>query len=103
MDAGWFIVLFVMGAIWGYVAYKVILNKGYDKKEAQKWEIIGFFLGIIGVLIALSKPDLNQNQNNNYIQQSAADELKKIKELYDQGILTEAEYNQKRAELLKKI
>ena len=34
---------------------------------------------------------------------SAADELKELKELYDMGILTEEEFNIKKAELLHKL
>lgn len=40
----------------------------------------------------------NDNVNNNY---SNADELKKYKELFDSGAITEEEYNKKKKELLK--
>ena len=50
MEWLWIIGAIVWGAIWGFVAYSIVLNRGYPKEEANKWEFVGFFLGIIGVI-----------------------------------------------------
>ena len=97
----WIIAAVIWGAIWGYIAYSIILKRGYDKKEAQKWEFIGFFLGFIGVILALTKPDLTvqQNMNMQQPQQTNADVLLKYKQLLDSGAITQQEFDMKKREL----
>lgn len=48
-------------------------------------------------------PQGNQQPNNQQSvnSQSVADELRKFKELYDQGVLTEEEFQAKKEQLLK--
>lgn len=49
-------------------------------------------------------PDKNRKSENNIEQiQSAADEIKKYKELLDQGIITQEEFETKKQQLLKLI
>jgi len=40
---------------------------------------------------------------NNNPPESALDQLKKLKDLYDAGIITEQEYEEKRVKLLEKV
>lgn len=51
----------VYGCIFGFAADAIVKNKGYQ----DNWFWWGFFFGIIAVLVALSKPDIN-NQNATY-------------------------------------
>lgn len=99
----WIIGAIVWGAIWGFVAYSIVLNRGYPKEEANKWEFVGFFLGIIGVFIAMvAKPDIRNQQNTTTQQQfNEADTLLKYKELLDSGAITQEEFDAKKKELLK--
>ncbi len=49
----------VWGVIWGFVTRGVVVSRGYNSGTA--WFFIGFFLGFIGLIIAvLTKPDLRQ-------------------------------------------
>ena len=93
----------VWGAIWGFVAYSIVLNRGYPKEDANKWEFVGFFLGIIGVFIAMvAKPDIRNQQNmTTYQQFNEADTLLKYKELLDSGAITQEEFDAKKRELIK--
>ncbi len=64
----WIVVFFaaaVFGVIWGFVVQSVMRNKGYQNLGA--WFACGFFLGVIGVIIAATRPDLRQQpfQNGN--------------------------------------
>lgn len=50
------IILFlIQGAIFGFAADQIVQNKGYD----ENWFWWGFFFGFIALLVALSKPDIN--------------------------------------------
>ena len=113
----WIIAVIIYSLLWAAVCFEVSKNKGYEY-EAGKWFAIGFLLGIFGFLIVISKPTntsnnsfSNQNvgevingyqRNSNNIQ-SAADEIVKLKKLYDQGIITEEEFKAKKDQLLKLI
>jgi len=57
-----------------------------------------FFLGLIGFIIVLCSSTLQVAPL--YIQ-PVADQLLKFKQLLDAGAITEAEYNQKKIELMK--
>lgn len=56
---------------------------------------MGFFLGVIGLIIALVLPDRNAPAR-----ESAADSLMKYKQLLDQGAITQEEFERKKRELL---
>ena len=110
----------ILGILWGYISMSIARNKGYSEPDEQnKWFLIGFVLGVIGIIIAACQPDvsgrssmnnqgsgfsnLNLNGNNvnspkeNY---SSADEIKKFKELLDSGVITEEEFQAKKEQLL---
>lgn len=91
----------IASCIFGFITKTMNENKGYQGGFA--W---GFWLTIIGVIVVACKPDnrINSQQNQNNLQisgQSAADEIKKYKELYDQGIITAEEFQTKKEQLLK--
>ncbi len=105
------LIYFIIGLAWcfgfGFATYETIKNRGYNKSTAQSWFFVGFFFGIIGLLLTLTKPDLTAQNRNiadsdiiNTEPKSKADELKKFKELLDSGVITEEEYNQQKRKLL---
>ena len=88
------------------------IDKGYS---FGLWWFYGWMLFIVAIIHVQFIPDKNAPQtpyisgNVSYAPstqtstQSAADELKKYKELFDQGVLTEDEFNAKKEQLLKLI
>lgn len=76
----------------------IAAKKGYSKVG---FFIFGLFLFLIALIVALCLSDKNQQpqliDGNNV---SPADELKKYKELFDQGILTKEEFEKKKSDLL---
>ncbi len=99
----------LLGKIIGYSTIFVNNSSGsFEFKQAVNAE--GFRNSILSEIEkykeSVYKNRMNQelsSYNNNVKNDDPMDKLKKLKELYASGILTEAEYNQKRAELLKKI
>ena len=99
----------IVGIIFGCITKHINESKGYEGGFA--W---GFWLSFIGIIVVACKPDnriytqmQNQNAANSSYSanhgQSAADELKKYKELMDQGVITQAEFQAKKEQLLKEI
>ena len=72
-----FLGVVVNGCIWGFVTNKVLETRGYD----DNWFWWGFFFGMIAVLVAASKPIVQENSNAT---SSGVDEIYKIKKLYDE-------------------
>ena len=94
------------------LSIKVLKDKGYGADKFVFWGIAAFIFGIFAFLLCLGMPNLvkkkQQEEMRNAVMksansQSAADELKKIKELYDSGVLNQYEYEAKRNELIKKL
>lgn len=57
----------INGIIWGVICRAIVNSKGYssDENHGFAW---GFFLGLIGLIVCLGKPNimlLNMRQNNN--------------------------------------
>ncbi len=100
----WFFGILFWCIIWGFVTKAIVKGKGYENSGAWFW--CGFFLGIIGVIVAACKPALTNQMPYNYQQQpqtSSADELMKYKSLLEQGAITQAEYDAKKKQLLNDI
>ena len=57
---GYLIAVLFWAIVWGFVVQKVNANKGY---EGGFW--LGFFLGIIGLIIVLTKPDQHSKVEQN--------------------------------------
>ena len=51
------------GLIWGSVCIGIIRSKGYEAAPFTSWFWVGFFLGIIGVIIAAVKPEASSSNN----------------------------------------
>lgn len=94
------------------LSIKVLKDRGYGADKFVFWGLASFIFGIFGFLLCLGMPNLVKKKQQEEMcdavvksanSQSAADELKKIKELYDSGVLNQYEYEAKRNELIKKL
>lgn len=81
--------------ICGYVTHKIL--------PKQKWSfMVGFFLGILGVIIATcvalkaGSDNYNSSINNKY------EDLQRIEKLKRNGTLTEKEYNTEKEKILRR-
>lgn len=99
--------LFVAAGL-GLIPANIAKNKGYSW---GLWWFYGWMLFIVAIIHVSLIPDKNAQQTpinagahtsapSSRAGQSAADELKKYKELKDQGIITEDEFRAKKAQLL---
>lgn len=106
------IVTLLIAAVLGLIPANIAKNKGYS---FGLWWFYGWMLFIVAIIHVQFIPDKNAPQTP-YMwagsvpytpmqasSQSVADELKKYKELFDQGVLTEAEFAAKKEQLLKLI
>lgn len=90
----------IWGVIWAAVADKIMKDKGYENHST--WQIYGFLLGIIAVIVALCKPPAGGQV---YAGNREADDLrtlKEYKELLDAGVISQAEFDLKKSQLLGK-
>ena len=79
-----------VGLICGYITRKILPN---DKKAY----FLGLFLGIIGIIVAVCIRPKNNTSNNS----NKYEELQKLAELKQNGILTEEEFKQQKEKILK--
>ena len=76
--------------------------------SAATWEFIGFLLGLLALIIVLCLHDYSKDKKDTPIVQTVnsdsdtADALIKYKNLLDEGVLTQEEFDKKKAELLNK-
>jgi Short C-terminal domain len=80
--------------IWGYFAGR---NRTVGGGGGL---LLGLFLGFIGIIIVYCTSRTDRQVFINYNNISAADELKKYKDLLDSGAITEAEYNLQKSRIL---
>ena len=111
----WRVILIFWGVgciVWPILTVKVLKDKGYGKDRYLFWILACILFGIFAFLLSLGQPNLIKKKQQEEMRdavvksansQSAADELKKIKELYDSGVLNQHEYEAKRNELIKKL
>ncbi len=107
-----YFVSLIIAAFLGLIPANIAKNKGYS---FGLWWFYGWMLFIVAIIHVQFIPDKNvaqgvyQNPNGSYNptmngnNTSIADELMKYKELYDQGVLTEEEFQMKKTELLQKM
>lgn len=83
------VVAIAFGAVTGNIAKKK--GRGYGE-----WFVLGFFLGVMGLIIALVVEDKTKQADL----ASGAEELLKYKELLDRGVVSEEEFSRKKTELM---
>lgn len=112
MDGAYiFLALFVAAGL-GLIPASIAKKKGYD---FGLWWFYGWMLFIVAIIHVSLIPDKNApsipvNQVSSisyclpsFAGQGVADELKKYKELFDQGVITAEEFKSKKEQLLKLI
>ena len=96
----------IVAAGLGFIPASIAKNKGYS---FGLWWFYGWMLWIVAIIHVNLIPDKNApqapvQQNAVPVQpastKSAADELKKYKELLDSGVITQEEFNAKKKQLL---
>ena len=105
-----FLVSLIIAAALGLIPAFIAKSKGYS---FGLWWFYGWMLFIVAVIHVCVIPDKNVAKkgnalstyvdNNSKIEKSqfATSQLKEYKHLYDQGIITEDEFNAKKDHLLK--
>ena len=76
----------------GAITKHINESKGYT--NGFGW---GAWLGIIGIIIVACKPNINKISND------ATDALQKLADLHAQGVITDSEFEEKKAKLLDQI
>lgn len=99
------IVVLVVAAFLGLIPATIAKNKGYS---FGLWWLYGWMLFIIAFIHSLFLFDKTQDKKDSNLStqveaQDVVEELKKYKELLDNDVLTEEEFNVKKAQLLKLI
>jgi len=89
--------------------------KAYDKGKSEVgWFFLGLLLGLLGFIILLCLPDealvayqdrvprmlANNGQSAPQPQRSSVEEIKKLKELLDSGLITQSEFEAKKKKIL---
>jgi hypothetical protein len=122
LDAFWTMLWLFLWIIWIFILFRVIIDifrspdlGGWGKALWLIFVIILPFLGVFIYLIArgtdMGKRDVQQaqaqeEQFRTYVQQTAAetsspaDQLAKLAELRDQGVISPAEFDQQKAKVL---
>jgi hypothetical protein len=124
LGAFWTLLWFFLWVIWIFILFRVIIDifrshdlGGWGKAAWLIFVIILPFLGVFIYLIARGKEmgqrDVADAQARNaqfqaYVQQAAAsqspnaaaDELAKLADLRDQGVISQAEFDQQKAKIL---
>ncbi len=107
------VISLIVAALLALIPANIAKKKGHS---FGVWWLYGWFLFIVALIHVQFIEDKNAPKMpypNGYIpyvpvetkseSESAADELSKYKELFDQGVLTEEEFNAKKEQLLKLI
>lgn len=107
---GYWIISLIIAAGLAFIPANIAKNKGYS---FGLWWFYGWMLFIVAIIHVSCIPDKNAQQipaqstaqtshapilNS---ERSEADEIKKYKELMDQGVITEEEFQAKKRQLLK--
>ena len=95
---GFIIMMLGIAALLGLIPANIAKNKGHS---FGLWWFYGWMLFIVAIIHVQFIPDENARQSAYMPTQSVADELKKYNALFEQGVLTEEEFNTKKEQLLK--
>ncbi len=110
MDTGYYVIILIIAAGLAFIPASIAKRKGYS---FGLWWFYGWMLFIVAIIHVSLIPDKNAQQTpiNQFNSipysppsnagQSAADELKKYKELFDAGVINEEEFQAKKEQLLK--
>lgn len=91
-----YFVSLIIAAGLGVIPAKIAEQKGYS---FWLWWFYGWMLFIVAIIHVQFIPDKNSPNIPKGV--SAADELTKYKKLFDEGILSQEEFDKKKADLLK--
>ena len=95
----YYILVLGIAAALGLIPANIAKNKGYS---FGLWWFYGWMLFIVAIIHVQFIPDKNAQQKSTVdAGLGAADELKKYKDLLDQGVITEEEFQSKKDQLLK--
>lgn len=92
----YYLISLAIAAGLGLIPANIAKKKGYS---FGLWWFYGWMLFIVAIIHVQFIPDKNAPQA--YAGVSNADELKKFKQLYDEGTLTKEEYEEKKKQLLR--
>lgn len=97
--------ILIVRPIMGFISMSIASNRGME--GGFGW---GFFLGIIGIIVVAIRPNDNKQstrENTKYSAQKSNqkvyDDLNKLKELREQGAITENEYEKMRQDLVRML
>lgn len=91
----YYLITLIIAAGLGLIPANIAKKKGYS---FGLWWFYGWMLFIVAIIHVQFIPDKNAPQT--YAGVGSADELKKYKQLYDDGTLTKEEYEEKKKQLL---
>lgn len=94
---GYYFIGLIIAAGLAFIPANIAKNKGHS---FGLWWFYGWMLFIVAIIHVQFIEDYNKKENRKepiYV----ADELKKFKELFESGIITEEEFNKKKNDLLK--
>ena len=101
------IIILAVAAVLGLIPANIAKNKGHS---FGLWWFYGWMLFIVAIIHVQFIEDYNAPQKEMRVVAtldptssvySIADEIKKYKELLDEGVITEAEFNRKKQQLLQ--
>lgn len=93
---------FIYGVIFGIACYLIMKNKGYPSDNCLAHGLGGAFLGIIWLIVVLCKKNCNETSSTTS-QLSDMELLSKLMDLKERGAITDAEYEEKKRELLSNV
>ncbi len=76
-DTYWFAYLvaaIIDGVIWGMVCKYIISTKGYDEEKQNSFFWVGFFLALIGVIVAVVTPQNTSDTTVSMLKSSNKDD-----------------------------
>ena len=88
----------IIGLIFAFICVGMARKRGRD---AALWGVLGFFLGIIAVIILAVAGDAETISHPGTTSNSALDEIAKLKKLLDDGVLSEEEFQAQKQKLLE--
>ncbi|KAA0698291.1 SHOCT domain-containing protein [Neorhizobium sp. P12A] len=91
----YFILWIIIGCICAAICSNMARSRG---RGSGLWAVLGFFLGLLAILILAVMG--NTNERLTVSSASRGEEIAKLKQLHDEGVLTEDEFEQEKRQLL---